>query len=132
MVCDICVCYVMAILAAYFISSFHYIRPQVIFSYDLLQVTSVIGNNNLYGHSGNVIPTLGLTWANLVTTRLMIGRTDSYMQAEQTEDSRQVNKSSSKTLVEYNIRELEVIFCPWLRKKSCPFVVTSKGIEDVE
>ncbi|XP_045117063.1 DNA repair protein XRCC3-like isoform X2 [Portunus trituberculatus] len=96
------------------------------------QVTSVIGNNNLYGHSGNVIPTLGLTWANLVTTRLMIGRTDSYVQAEQTEGSKQVNKSSSKTLVEYNVRELEVMFCPWLGRKSCPFVVTSKGIEDVE
>ncbi|XP_063882016.1 DNA repair protein XRCC3-like isoform X1 [Scylla paramamosain] len=96
------------------------------------QVTSVIGNNNLYGHSGNVVPTLGLTWANLVTTRLMIGRTDSHVQAEQTEGSRQVKKSSSKTIVEYNVRELEVIFCPWLGKKSCPFVVTSKGIEDVE
>ncbi|MPC31200.1 DNA repair protein XRCC3 [Portunus trituberculatus] len=93
------------------------------------QVTSVIGNNNLYGHSGNVIPTLGLTWANLVTTRLMIGRTDSYVQAEQTEGSKQVNKSSSKTLVEYNmlgnkIFKTQVLTdtIPQCRSSSSPYI----------
>lgn len=91
-----------------------------------------MGNHNLYGYSGNVVPTLGLTWANLVTTRLMISRTDSFMPAEQNEGSGIVHKPSSKILVEYNIRQLEVIFCPWLEKKSCCFVVTNKGIEDVE
>ncbi|KAG0712940.1 DNA repair protein XRCC3 [Chionoecetes opilio] len=96
------------------------------------QVTSAMGNNNLYGHSGSVVATLGLSWANLVTTRLMLGRTDAYVTGEPAETSIQAQKPASQIAVKYNIRQLEVIFCPWLERKSCQLVVTKKGIEDVE
>lgn len=90
------------------------------------QVRAAI-DNDLYGHPGSVMPTLGLTWANLVTTRLMISRTESSISGKTEGGSKLAQK-----VVEYAIRQLEVIFCPWMERKSCHFVVTSKGIEDVE
>ena len=91
-----------------------------------------MGSNNLCGHSGDVVPTLGLSWANLVTTRLMVSRTHAYVTAEPGQATTPAQKHSNKMVLKYNIRELEVVFCPWLDRKSCRFVVTNKGIEDVE
>lgn len=96
------------------------------------QVRAAMDNDDLYGHQGSVVPTLGLSWANLVTTRLMISRTGSYVLGKTEGGSKSAQKGSNKMVVQFNIRKLEVIFCPWLEKKSCHFVVTNKGIEDVE
>lgn len=96
----------------------------------ILQVRAAMGND-MYGHCASVVPTLGLSWSNLVTTRLMISRTDSFIPGT-AEVSKSAQKASRKTVVEYNIRQLEIVFCPWKERKSCRFVVTSKGIEDVE
>lgn len=95
-----------------------------------LQVRAAM-EHDLYGHPGSVVPTLGLTWSNLVTTRLMISRTGSFVLGK-AECSRPTQRSSDKIVVEYYIRQLEVMFCPWMERKSCLFVVTNKGIEDVE
>lgn len=53
-----------------------------------------------------LVPSLGLSWANLVTTRLMM----------------------SKTL---HSRCIEVIFSPHVSPSSVPFIVTERGIESV-
>jgi len=51
-----------------------------------------------------LVPSLGLSWANLVTTRLIMSKT-----------------SCS--------RYVEVIFCPHAAPTIVPFVVTERGIE---
>lgn len=108
-----------------------------------------MGRQGLFGSRTNVTPALGLSWANLVTTRLMLSRTDSYVQGCHTSPLQCQNDDTSvqgtdgtdraessrcsgkaKRTTEYNIRTLEVVFCPWLERKSCSFVVTEKGIED--
>lgn len=107
-----------------------------------------MGKQSLYGRTGNVTPALGLSWANLVTTRLMLTRTNSYVRVHKTMPSNKNKDKSSKwggnntsesegdssnrttTAVECNVRLLEVVFCPWLAQKSRSFVVTEKGIED--
>ncbi|XP_042209770.1 DNA repair protein XRCC3-like isoform X1 [Homarus americanus] len=86
------------------------------------QVTAAMGKQSLYGLEGNTAPALGLSWANLVTTRLMLTRTHSFVRT---------HKLLPQTTVEFNIRKLEVVFCPWLRRKSFSFIVTEKGIEDI-
>ncbi|XP_042209771.1 DNA repair protein XRCC3-like isoform X2 [Homarus americanus] len=85
-------------------------------------VTAAMGKQSLYGLEGNTAPALGLSWANLVTTRLMLTRTHSFVRT---------HKLLPQTTVEFNIRKLEVVFCPWLRRKSFSFIVTEKGIEDI-
>lgn len=125
---------------------------QLASSYDVAvvainQVTAAMGKQNLYGRTGNITPALGLSWANLVTTRLMLIRTNSYIKSNKTVlcnknrdkssqwDASHTSKSEgnckTKTAVEYNVRLLEVVFCPWLGQESCSFVVTEKGIEGV-
>ncbi|KAK4318518.1 hypothetical protein Pmani_010486 [Petrolisthes manimaculis] len=47
----------------------------------LNQVTAAMGTVSLYGIRGDVTPALGLSWANLITTRLMMTRTASYRPA---------------------------------------------------
>lgn len=53
-----------------------------------------------------LVPSLGLSWANLVTTRLMMSKTPCS-------------------------RYLEVIYSPHTAPKSVPFVVTERGIESI-
>lgn len=72
-----------------------------------LQVSSVIQDDNSTCSNRLVVipvPALGLAWANLVTTRLQMIRTND------------------------KDRELSVIFAPDLPKTSCPYKITQNGI----
>lgn len=108
------------------------------------QVAASINNKNLYGSNSDVTPALGLAWANLITTRIMLSRTASYITAFQSipviQNKRNVLDVNSrnqhhnkKTLrqVKYRVRTLEVTFCPWLSRKSTSFLVTNNGLEDI-
>nr|XP_053652259.1 LOW QUALITY PROTEIN: DNA repair protein XRCC3-like [Cherax quadricarinatus] len=112
------------------------------------QVTAVMGKQSVYGLTGSVTPALGLAWANLVTTRLLFTRTNYFVKAikalpvigsknknpswnlSSAEMCKEFDLDSAKRAIEYNVRILEVIFCPWLEKKSCSFVVTERGLEN--
>lgn len=89
------------------------------------QVTTSMSSRNFFGIEGNIVPALGLSWANLVTTRLMISKTNK---------SFRVNKNLNGKLEtrEYNIRKMEVISCPWLPKASCNYLVTEDGLDDLQ
>lgn len=113
------------------------------YSKSWLQVTAAMGAVSLYGMRGDVIPALGLSWANLVTTRLMMTRTPSYCPA--THENMQSGNRGSNTIeadrgstsrkmlaTEYNVRLLEVVFCPWLGRESCAFIVCEEGIRGVD
>nr|XP_045623937.1 DNA repair protein XRCC3-like [Procambarus clarkii]XP_045623945.1 DNA repair protein XRCC3-like [Procambarus clarkii]XP_045623955.1 DNA repair protein XRCC3-like [Procambarus clarkii] len=112
------------------------------------QVTATMGKQDLYGLTASITPALGLSWSNLVTTRLMLTRSSSFVNARQIlpkdeedkgsgwdivrfNNSLECNEEDAKKAVEYNVRVLEVVFCPWLERKSCSFVVTEKGIENI-
>ncbi|XP_026805980.1 DNA repair protein XRCC3 [Rhopalosiphum maidis] len=64
------------------------------------QVTSSMSDNS----GKKLVPSLGLSWANLVTTRLMMSRTQSS-------------------------RYIEVMFSPHTASTSVPFKITEQGIE---
>lgn len=63
------------------------------------------------------IPCLGLAWSNLVTTRLTISKTNNFL------------PSTSPPI---QIRSAEITFAPGLPRKQAQFIITSKGIENVE
>ncbi|XP_047107278.1 DNA repair protein XRCC3-like isoform X2 [Schistocerca piceifrons] len=67
------------------------------------QVTAGVGNNEQ-----NSVPALGLAWANMVTTRLQMFR----------------NRQTG-------IRNIRVIFSPFLQQSCCKFTVTASGISGV-
>ncbi|XP_068201026.1 DNA repair protein XRCC3-like [Palaemon carinicauda] len=112
----------------------------------LNQVTTSFGSKqmSLYGLNNKVMPSLGLSWANLVTTRVMLSRTESFITTNiyiPTDESSTCSKDAAgagtavkprqSRTVQYRIRTLHVIFCPWLARKSVKFLVTHNGIEDV-
>lgn len=96
----------------------------------------------------DIIPALGLSWANLVTTRLMLTRTHFYVKrphmlshhsqsnifrqsaSSKNSDETNVYGDTARKTIECNVRTLQVMFCPWLERKSCSFIVTERGIED--
>ncbi|XP_049852853.1 DNA repair protein XRCC3-like isoform X3 [Schistocerca gregaria] len=67
------------------------------------QVTAGVGNNEQ-----SSVPALGLAWANMVTTRLQMFR----------------NRQTG-------IRNIRVIFSPFLQQSCCKFTVTASGISGV-
>ncbi|KAK7075165.1 DNA repair protein xrcc3 [Halocaridina rubra] len=102
------------------------------------QVTASINNKNLYGMNSDVTPALGLSWANLVTTRLILSRCSSYIGALHFHCSDDKGKVEPHALeksyrqVKYRLRMLEVLYCPWLPRKSVPFVITTHGLENID
>lgn len=79
----------------------------------IIQVTSVVDDRS--DGPERLVPSLGLAWANLVTTRLQLHRSD-------------------VCTVEANptvIRSMEVVFSPELPTGRVNFTVTADGVSDV-
>ncbi|XP_046388020.1 DNA repair protein XRCC3 [Ischnura elegans] len=82
------------------------------------QVSDAMDNVQGFGLEKK-IPALGLSWANMVTTRIMASRSQTYMSLEKNGDGRTL------------IRELEVIFSPELPPSKCQFAVLQSGVEGI-
>ncbi|XP_013387995.1 DNA repair protein XRCC3 isoform X2 [Lingula anatina] len=89
------------------------------------QVSDVI-NPSAKSHGKQVTPSLGLTWANLVTTRLMLTRTIYNVTIERSD-------TAGKVLDKYEsaVRKLEAVFAPHLQKDCCHFVISSDGVKGI-
>ncbi|XP_071439688.1 DNA repair protein XRCC3-like [Hetaerina americana] len=88
------------------------------------QVSDAMDNIQGFGFEKK-IPALGLSWANMVTTRLMASRTKSFVNLEK--NSGECSKGNERTL----IRELEVIFSPELPPSKCQFAILQSGVEGI-
>ncbi|CAG2054557.1 unnamed protein product, partial [Timema podura] len=84
-----------------------------------LQVTTVINNERSAGDNTGrkTVAALGLAWANMVTTRLQVSRTN-----------RSVTDAKGTSMP---VRMLEIIFSPDKPPRSCHFVVTEAGVSAV-
>ncbi|KAJ7379791.1 DNA repair protein xrcc3 [Desmophyllum pertusum] len=82
------------------------------------QVSDVIQTDNNRSLSGNksVIPALGMAWSSMVTTRLMLSRTEQLIQ-NNNDDESPVTK-----------RRLRVVFAPHLPSSTCLFYVDAAGV----
>ena len=71
-----------------------------------------------------VIPALGISWANLVTSRLMLSKTYQSVQMHQKDQDGKVVRTFDAT-----VRKLEVGFAPHLPKAECYYVIDQAGVK---
>lgn len=89
----------------------------------LNKVTAVM--NNKLGRRNDLIPCLGLAWSNLVTSRIMIRKTNKSA-SSQPNDNQLTNQNSS-----IQIRDVELVFSPEMPHGHAQFIITENGINDV-
>lgn len=70
--------------------------------------------------SSELVPSLGLTWSNHVTTRIMLSRTDRSVVLQQ---------DSVCGPLETVVRNMEIIFAPHLPNMIVPYVVDHEGMK---
>jgi len=84
-------------------------------------------------HSSGKIPALGLSWANAVTTRLMLSRTEQYVTVAlhdgMVASTKQCDSSANQRSYQANVRNLKVLFAPHLPNASCRFIVDEDGVK---
>lgn len=73
--------------------------------------------NNKSGRRNGVVPCLGLAWSNLVTSRIMVRKT---------------NKFASSQPISIQIRDVELVFSPEMSHGHAEFIITENGINDVQ
>jgi len=85
------------------------------------------------GRSCRKIPALGLSWANAVTTRLMLSRTEHYVTValhdSKAESTNQCHSSVAPRTYQANVRDLQVLFAPHLPNAVCRFIVDEDGVK---
>lgn len=89
----------------------------------LFQVTAVINNRF---NKNQFIPCLGLAWSNLVTTRMIIHKTNKCMPSS----SKDFNRLKSQSSIQ--IRDLELIFSPEMPYGKAEFIITENGISNIQ
>ena len=67
-----------------------------------------------------LIPSLGLSWSNHVTTRLMLARTPQTVMIQQ---------DSAQGPLETVVREMEIVFAPHLPQLTVPYVIDHEGMK---
>ncbi|KAI8424964.1 hypothetical protein MSG28_006868 [Choristoneura fumiferana] len=78
------------------------------------QVTAAFDGSN------NCLPSLGLAWSNMVSTRLSLRKTSETIDI--------INESDFIQEKYSNVREMTVVFAPHLSNKSARFIITPAGI----
>ncbi|ROT72738.1 putative DNA repair protein XRCC3 [Penaeus vannamei] len=94
------------------------------------QVAATVQSRNLYDITGDITPALGLSWSNLITTRLLLRRTNLTIKAQQAlpphpkmhSSTDRKSETRKNTAVEYRLRKLEIVFSPWLERKMATFM----------
>lgn len=70
--------------------------------------------------SSELVPALGLSWSNHVTTRLMLSRTD---------HSVVIQQDSVQRPLETVVRNMTVVFAPHLPNIIVPYIVDHEGMK---
>ena len=99
-------------------------------------MSDAFNNGSKFGqveHGCGKVPALGLSWANAVTTRLMLSRTDQYVTVA-LHDSKAASPEHDDSSVnprtyQANVRNLKVLFAPHLPNSVCHFIVDEEGVK---
>lgn len=117
----------------------------------MFQVSAVMSS----GVSRNEVqPALGISWANMVTTRLMLSRTGRYINAPLATGSpnhfqglasnspgdmrnspsdltQSANESPIDQSAGHLLRQVTAVFAPHLASTSCHYIVTAHGVQGI-
>lgn len=77
----------------------------------------------------NVLPTLGLAWSNMVSTRLCLKKTNQIIHISLL--PLEVQEKFTSTAQSAVVRKLSVIFSPDLSNSSVKFIISSTGIQSI-
>ena len=95
----------------------------------MFQVSDLINSSNgsnILNERRNIIPALGISWANLVTSRLMFQRTNHHIQLQQKD------KSGKILTIEANVRRLEILFAPHLANAYTFYTIDNEGVKALQ
>lgn len=100
------------------------------------QVSDTVNAGSRFGQverGSDKVPALGLSWANVVTTRLMLSRTEHYLtvalRESEVSSTEQRDPPVNQRTYEANVRNLKVLFAPHLPNASCRFIVDEDGVK---
>ncbi|KAL4238913.1 DNA repair protein xrcc3 [Mactra antiquata] len=82
------------------------------------QVTS-----SMKSEGKQLIPSLGLTWSNHVTTRIMLSRTERVVT---------IHQDSVQCALETVIRDMEIIYSPHLPSVTVPYIIDHEGMKGLK
>jgi len=99
----------------------------------LLQVFDVFGKapTDRIRPSDDKAPALGLSWANMLTARLLMSRTNESVVLplhNTVTSSSEANKTTTRTY-EATVRAMEVIFAPHLPNSVCRIILDEDGVK---
>ena len=77
------------------------------------------------GRRQNIAPSLGISWSNWVTVRLMMRRTQHTISVQSYTESDGANISAC-------VRDIEVHFAPHIANGSCKFVIDEEGVKGLQ
>lgn len=89
------------------------------------------GGLRLLSSGRELVPALGLAWANCVNTRLFLSRTEAAVTSPQCQ-SNNAAFSAPEQAYSMPIRYMQVVFSPCLPPDTCLFVVTQHGLQGVD
>ena len=80
------------------------------------------------------MPALGLTWSNIVKTRLMLSRTPYRLPPSDTMDDarKQDGECKHELKAEIPVRQIEILFAPHLPKEVCYYIVDADGVKGLQ
>jgi len=89
------------------------------------------GGLRLLSSGRELVPALGLAWANCVNARLFLSRTEVTIASSYWQNSCDVARSGSAP-PSLPLRYMQVVFSPCLPQDTCLYVVTQTGLKGVD
>ena len=90
----------------------------------ILQVTAVMKSEGVKDGTGSLAPALGLAWANLVTVRLLLLRTNQTISVPMKD-----NKGHTVSQIDSVVRSMEILFAPHLPQSICHYIIDQDGVK---
>lgn len=90
------------------------------------------GGLRLLSSGRELVPALGLAWANCVNTRLFLSRTEVIVASPQCHSNSAAFCGPEHIPYSVSLRYMQVVFSPCLPPDTCLFVVTQHGLQGVD
>ena len=90
------------------------------------------GGLRLLSSGRELVPALGLAWANCVNTRLFLSRTEVTVASPQCQSNSAAFCGPEHKAYSVPLRYMQVVFSPCLPPDTCLFVVTQHGLHGVD
>ena len=90
------------------------------------------GGLRLLSSGRELVPALGLAWANCVNTRLFLSRTEVAIPGPQCQSNSSAVNGPEHVPYSVPLRYMQVVFSPCLPPETCLFVVTQHALQGVD